>query len=86
MSAVDSFIADLRAQKISGRQQMVFVLVDDFVACLVTLQSPSGAAGGDLGGNYPNPSVVAIQGQPVSANAPLNGQTLTFTGGNWVGQ
>lgn len=44
-----------------------------------------GAAGGDLGGVYPNPSVVGIQGVPVSAAAPVSGATLIFnaTSGQW---
>lgn len=48
--------------------------------------SPSGAAAGDLGGTYPNPSVAALQGHPVSATAPTNQQVLTWSSGlgQWV--
>lgn len=38
--------------------------------------NPTGPAGGDLGGSYPNPSVGRIQGNPISAVVPTAGQFL----------
>lgn len=42
--------------------------------------APSGPAGGDLGGNYPNPSVVGLQGTGISVSAPNSGDQLIYNG------
>lgn len=39
----------------------------------------AGAAGGDLAGSYPNPSVIRVRGIAVSGVAPSTGQVLTAT-------
>lgn len=42
------------------------------------------AAGGDLAGSYPGPTVTGIQGQPLSTAAPTSGQVLAFSDGAWT--
>ncbi len=42
------------------------------------------AAGGDLAGSFPAPTVTRLRGRTVAATAPTAGQVLTYTGTAWA--
>lgn len=51
---------------------------------LPTSLPPSGVAGGDLGGTFPDPSVEKIYGNAVANAAPTNGEALVWNGTSYT--
>lgn len=45
---------------------------------------PTGAAGGDLSGTYPAPTVAKLNTRPIVSTAPVNGANLAWDGTNWT--
>ncbi len=55
-----------------------------FIALIQAANTITGAAGGDLSGTVPDPTVVAISGAPLGSTVPTSGHLLLANGSAWV--
>ena len=89
MSVFTDVINNLMQNRFAAGNGPLIGDIDFWVAMVTQLETgvtPIGAAGGDLGGNYPNPTVVGLQTYPVDPTAPLAGELLTFNGLKWIAE
>ena len=77
--ATDRLYIELRARAVQNNRRITFKFGDGTPTHVQTTL-PS-AAGGDLSGTYPNPTVAKIQGNAISSTAPTSNQILQWISG-----
>ena len=77
--ATDRLYVELRGRATNNNRRITFQFGDG-TPTHVTTTLPS-AAGGDLSGTFPNPTVAKLQGNAVSSTAPTSNQILQWISG-----
>lgn len=75
--------AALKNAPASGNAATTEVVLGDDTR-LTNPRIPSGSAGGDLGGSYPNPDVNRIKGVGLLMTSLTSGNFLKYNGTNWI--
>ena len=89
LASAEALIYDSIGQVASQISTLNTTIIDSTASALNQAQLyadslSTAPAGGDLSGNYPNPTVVGIQTIPVSPATPINGQGFVYQNGQWV--
>ncbi|MEQ9697996.1 MAG: LamG-like jellyroll fold domain-containing protein, partial [Sandaracinaceae bacterium] len=82
-SGAAGFLSGADKAKLDGVEAGADVTDAVNVAAAGALMSGA-AAGGDLGGTLPSPTVTQLQGRPLLATAPASGEVIAWNGSAWA--